>query len=180
MLETPRGEHTRPTLAKVRQALFNMLQFEIPDSRLMDAFSGSGAIGIEALSRGAAHVTFVEQHAASVRILKKNLELLKVDPHRYEIHATDVLRILSRAADPLYDFVLSDPPYSEGWEKKLLALEWESRLKPSGVLSIEWSPAVCKDFPGGALPDEAGNLKKTREKTYSDTVLTIYRLEKGE
>jgi 16S rRNA (guanine966-N2)-methyltransferase len=109
-LSAPKGTETRPTSDRVREALFSILGDRVQDSQVLDLFAGSGALGLEALSRGAAAATFVDSASASVAAVKANLEALDGNA---EVHRTDALRFLRAAAGKArqYDLVLLDPPY---------------------------------------------------------------------
>jgi 16S rRNA (guanine966-N2)-methyltransferase len=96
----------------VRQAVFNILMSRIPDARVLDLYAGSGAIGLEALSRGAAEATWVERDRKTLAILRANAEL--IDSHTSRIVADDAIRFLRRATDrPPYDIIYADPPYTD-------------------------------------------------------------------
>src|SRR5882672_9204297 len=110
-LKAPSGRTVRPTSDRVREAWFSILQQSIPDARVLDLFAGSGALGFEALSRGAVSVDFVETHRASLAALKANAEALKVEG-RVTIHRGDALRFAERLQPGAYDVAFADPPYA--------------------------------------------------------------------
>ena len=172
-LLTPPQDQTRPTQAKLRQALFNSLQTLIPEARVLDLFAGSGALGFEALSRGAKEVVFVEIARPVSKLIEKNAEVLKVKESVTLISDSveSALKKLERL-DP-FDLILADPPYEEGWEMKLL-LEWpwQSLLSEGGCFCLEWG---LKKSQVSELPEEIPFLVKIREKNYGDSVLTTYR-----
>jgi 16S rRNA (guanine966-N2)-methyltransferase len=171
-IHTPANDKTRPTQAKLRQALFNSLQFQIPEARVLDLFAGSGALGFEALSRGAAFVTFIESAKPVVKLIEKNVAELKV-ADRAEILAESVETAIPRLGKRgLYDIVLADPPYAGGWEEKLLAMDWTRLLNPDGLFCLEWGTQKSKV---AELPEKAPFLVKIREKNYGDSVLTTYQ-----
>ncbi len=176
-LHTPANERTRPTQAKLRQALFNSLQLHISGARVLDLFAGSGALGFEALSRGAAWVTFVESAKPVVKLLQRNASDLGLQD-RTRIVGASVGECWSRVTpDGPFDLVLADPPYAAGWELRLLyEAPWEELLPPGGRLCLEWGlqKSEIKD-----LPERAGFLVKVREKTYGDSVLTTYQREEA-
>ena len=111
-LTTPKGAATRPTADRVREALFSILGDSVQGARVLDLFAGSGALGLEALSRGAAAATFVDRSAAAVRAMQANLEALGGDA---DVHREDALRFLRASPGKArhYDLVLLDPPYSQ-------------------------------------------------------------------
>ena len=172
-LKTAPGLETRPTQAKLRQALFNSLQMEIPDAKVLDLFSGSGALGFEALSRDAASVVFVESSPVALKVLKENAVTLQLSPPRVEILGQKlpdgVSRLLKWAP---FDLVLADPPYAEGWELRLLnEFPWEQLLTVGGKFCLEWGTQKSQV---DQLPDETPFLKKIREKEYGDSKLTHF------
>src|SRR5437762_2905194 len=133
-LKAPNGRIVRPTSDRVREAWFSILQQSIPDARVLDLFAGSGALGFEALSRGAVAVDFVETHRASLAALKANAEALKVEG-RVTIHRSDALRFAERLQPGAYDVVFADPPYA-GDEAAELARIFRERPLAS-VFSVE-------------------------------------------
>src|SRR3989441_1294633 len=120
-LKAPSGRTVRPTGDRVREAWFSILQQTIPGARVLDLFAGSGALGFEALSRGAASVDFVETHRASLAILKANSEALEVED-RVTIHRTDAVRFAERLQPGQYDVAFADPPYATDDAERLVAL----------------------------------------------------------
>ena len=106
------AEGLRPTSDRVRETLFNWLQFDVPGARCLDVFAGSGALGFEALSRGAKHVTMLELNSANAKQLKKNLETLKADNAKVE--QTDSLNWLAKSATEPFDLIFVDPPFHQG------------------------------------------------------------------
>lgn len=142
-LDVPRG--ARPTSARAREALFDILQDSIRGSRFLDLFAGSGAVGLEALSRGASAAVFVEGES---RVLEKNLSTFGAEPEEFEVVRDDARTALSALAGrgATFDFVFADPPYSlEGaLSKRLGAL-----LAPGGRLVVQTdSGASAPEFPG--------------------------------
>lgn len=173
LIKSPPDTDTRPTQAKLRQALFNSLQLQIPDARVLDLFSGAGTLGFEAISRGASHVTFVESGPVARMVLEnaKTLDCLE----RIRLHSFDVKNALGAGAklEGPFDIVLADPPYSAGWETRLLEeFPWQSHLALGGLFCLEWG---LKKSKVKSLPDETPFLVKIREKTYGDSCLTTYR-----
>lgn len=171
-LQTPSNLKTRPTQARLRQALFNSIQFQVSGSRVLDLFAGSGALGFEAISRGASHVVFVESAPSALKALKANMASLKVEA-QVKILAESLPAAISRfeKLGP-FDIVLADPPYEEGWETRLLEeISWEKLLAPGGVFCLEWGiqKSKVRELPDSVLP-----LTKVREKEYGDSMLTTY------
>jgi 16S rRNA (guanine966-N2)-methyltransferase len=175
MLKSPKGLLTRPTQARLRQALFNSVQTTLPDAQVLDLFAGSGALGFEALSRGATHVTFVEDSKSAIKVIAENAKDLGV-LDRIEIIGESVDRSVQKLLRKApFDLVLADPPYEAAWEMKLLeqlGWPWEQLLAPSGVFCLEWGVQKSEIR---SLPDQVGGyLVKVREKNYGDSVLTSY------
>jgi 16S rRNA (guanine966-N2)-methyltransferase len=126
----------RPTPDRIRETLFNWLQGEVRDARCLDLFAGSGALGIEALSRGAAEVTFIETNPAVVSQLKANLTLLKSDA---PVAQDDALAFLAKQANEKpFDLIFLDPPYRQGLlEKSLLLISEHQLLNDNGLIYLE-------------------------------------------
>ncbi|MGH7522186.1 MAG: 16S rRNA (guanine(966)-N(2))-methyltransferase RsmD [Gemmatimonadales bacterium] len=120
-LKTPAGRTIRPTGDRVKEAWFSIVQQSIPDARVLDLFAGSGALGFEALSRGAVAVDFVETHRASLAALQANTEALKVED-RVTIHRMDAVRFAERLQPAQYDVAFADPPYATGAAQRLMTL----------------------------------------------------------
>jgi 16S rRNA (guanine966-N2)-methyltransferase len=155
-LQVPKGSTVRPTADRVREAWFSIVQQSIPDARVLDLFAGSGALGLEALSRGAARVDFVETHRVSLATLKANIEALKVED-RVTIHRMDALRFAERLRPQAYDVAFADPPYATDDAARLVEL---FRATPfARVFSIEHSADHVI---------EGGDTRR-----YGDTAVTI-------
>lgn len=119
-LKTIEGLDTRPTTDRIKETLFNMIQTDIPGCRFLDLFSGSGAIGIEALSRGAEEAVFVELNPKAVACIKENLQFTHLQ-ERAEVMQTDVFQALNRLRGRgAFDFIFMDPPYNHELEKQVL------------------------------------------------------------
>jgi 16S rRNA (guanine966-N2)-methyltransferase len=135
-LKTPAGRSVRPTGDRVKEAWFSILQQSIPDARVLDLFAGSGALGFEALSRGAVAVDFVENHTASLAAIRDNAAMLNVGA-RVTIHRSEAMRFAERLQPGAYDVAFADPPYAGNAAAELARL---FRAKPfARVLSIEHS-----------------------------------------
>ncbi len=120
-LTTVEGELTRPTTDRIKETLFNMLQYDIADTNFLDLFAGSGAIGIEALSRGANHCVFIEQQKEAIRCIRENLNATKLQELSTVIES-DALSGINRIKDKnlYFDYIFMDPPYDMGLEKEVL------------------------------------------------------------
>jgi 16S rRNA (guanine966-N2)-methyltransferase len=177
-LSTPASLSTRPTQARLRQALFNSIQFGIPDAKVLDLFAGCGALAFEALSRGAAEATLVENQRGALESIAKNLKELKPGPGTRLVRE-DVFKAEAqiRRFGP-FDFVFADPPFAEGYEMRLIeGFDWGSLLASRGQFLLEWGAKKSKIE---AVPDETTHLKKIREKVYGDSVLTTYQKKEAE
>lgn len=160
---------TRPTLGAVREAVFNMCQGSIEGARVLDLFAGSGAIGLEALSRGAAHVTFVEKGKEAIRCLKQNIAALGVESQStlYPLSVLQALTIIGKLNAP-FDLIYADPPYGEGWGPLILqAIDTQELLKKEGALFIEESMGALKELP-------PTRLSLVKERRTGRSVLSLF------
>ena len=170
-LESVPGEATRPTVARVKQALFNALGPRIVDAHVLDCFAGTGALGLEALSRGAASVVLVEQAAIARRVIEANIRTLGAG-ERARLMNTDVWKALAEGASAGRDGVLADPPYRTlDWQRFLLALQ------PAPEACPEW--VMAGHGRGEVLPDQAGRLVRHRHYRHGESELTWYLREPG-
>ena len=163
-LVAPRGRATRPTPERVREALFSILG-SVEEERVLDLFAGSGALAIEALSRGAASATLVDSSAAAIAAVRRNLAALDLDA---QVHRRRVLPFLdwARADARQYDLVFVDPPYRQA---STLGRELHAALRP--VLATGARVVVESDR---RLPLPLGPLTVTDERRYGDTLIRIY------
>lgn len=169
-LSTPADEQIRPTAEKVREALFQILAPEIIDTRFIDLFAGTGAVGLEALSRGARWVDFVERDKDACRLIAKNLEGLGL-LGRAAVHWVDAFKFirLRSAAGETADIVYADPPYLGPALPRLLPrLGHGGMIRPGGLLVVE-------HFHKNPLPETSGILLRTDMRRYGDATLTFYR-----
>lgn len=166
LLKSPKGAPTRPTTSLVRKALFDICQAHIEDSHVLDLFAGSGALGIEALSRGAAHAVFIERDKNALRCLQHNLQMLNLREHSTLI-AGDVFTHLKRLKSS-YDLILADPPYAHDAHLKLIEeIDQLQLLAPEGHLFLE--TGYPSDFP-----QTLGNLQRIESRRYGKTVLHLW------
>ncbi|MBR6160204.1 MAG: 16S rRNA (guanine(966)-N(2))-methyltransferase RsmD [Lachnospiraceae bacterium] len=134
-LVTPKGLNTRPTSDKVKETLFNILAPELYDANFLDLFAGSGAIGIEALSRGSRHCTFIEKDREAVKCIRQNLEKTHLS-EMATVYASDVLTSLHHIGTGPFDIVFMDPPYKEHLEEKVLSMLSQSDMIDDSSLII--------------------------------------------
>lgn len=165
----------RPTSDKVREALFSILGTRVPRSRFLDLYAGTGAVGIEALSRGAAMVTFVESNLTAVQLLRKNLTACRLlDQAHVRIGRTEVFLERRDWWNEPYDVIFADPPYEETREVEILQRVWTTGLlSPDAVMVIEQGTKV-------ELPTSLDRAVLIRRYVYGDTALFLYGLAKGE
>lgn len=131
------GEQTRPTTDRVKEAMFSMIQMHIRHSKALDLFCGSGALGIELLSRGAKHVDFVDHNPSLSAVLNENLSKTRLDKNASVVF-TDVYQFLSKQGPESYDIIVMDPPYVQGHVLKALKLiEAHQLLSDDGIVLIE-------------------------------------------
>lgn len=169
-LEAPKGLATRPTLDREKETLFNMLQNGIYDSVFLDLFSGSGQIGIEALSRGARQAYFVEQSADALACIKKNLAFTRLDGQAV-VMARDVLSAISMLEHQgiTFDYIFMDPPYGQQLEKQVLyALAGSSIVHQDTVIVVESDLKTTFEYID-ELPFEW-----QREKRYKTNMHTFF------
>lgn len=159
-LVAPSGMDTRPTTDRIKETLFNILQPDVSGSVFLDLFSGSGAIGIEALSRGAAKAYFVEQAAPAVSCIEKNLAFTKM-AERGIVMKQDVCVALSGIREPSADIIFMDPPYNQELEKRVLSILHTLPYVTEDTLIVVEAD-LCTDFD---YLDEYG-LELIKEKKY--------------
>lgn len=165
LIETLEGQATRPTAQRVKEALFSAIQFEIEGRRVLDAFAGSGQLGIEAISRGAARCVFVDSARDAADLVSRNLKSLGIEKQG-TVLCHDTLAYL-RTAREQFDIIFLDPPYAAGL--LLPALNEAVRvIAPGGFI-------VCESDEKAAMPDTVGSLSLYRSYRYSHVKLWIYR-----
>ncbi len=162
-LQENKYDHIRPTTDKVRQALFTKLQFFLPQTTVLDLFCGTGAMGIEALSRGASEVDFVDKNFRSVQMTKSNLKALGIDSKVFKCDALNFLERIGRQ----YDLIILDPPYKSGLYEKVLEKIFERNLlADNGIIVCEHSKEDLFDY---------GNFVVFDEKRYGTIMLTYLK-----
>lgn len=169
-LMTLPGEDVRPTTDRVKEAMFSIIQFEVEGSQVLDLFAGSGQLGIEALSRGAAYATFVDSAKESVECIKTNLQKTGLKSNSCVVQ-TDAFSFL-RTSVGRFDIALIDPPYSKGLIQKALPLV-APRMNDAGVI-------ICEHPYGEEMPESAGDFLLYREYKYGKLALTVYRKKEDE
>ena len=166
-LKTPEGMLTRPTADRVKEALFSIINFDLPGAAVLDLFGGTGQLGIEALSRGAKSAVFVDQREDACRIIRENLRRTKLEAEGRVVRS-DYLDYLRRSREK-FDIILLDPPYAEVFLENALKCITEIDILQSGGIIVAERP-VEKE-----LPFEFEGYTRSRDYKYGKTLLTIYR-----
>ena len=169
-LLVPKSDAIRPTQDRVREALFSMLQCEVPGSDFLDLFAGTGAVGLEAISRGAARVTFVEMNGRHIDVLRRNIAAITPSAATDVVRA-DAYRYLASYAGAGFSVAFADPPYALGEEKGyasvLATLAERGVVRPGGVFVAEMTAVQkAESTPGWTL---------LRDRTYGKTRLCVWR-----
>ena len=164
ILDQPPLKTTRPTTDRTKEAVFSMIQFQVEGSVFLDLFSGSGSIGIEAASRGAAKVIGIEQSMDAINIINKNLKELKIN--NMSVFRNDVISYIRSSKGRKFDFIFMDPPYkSDLYNETIQAIADSELLKENGLLIVETSRSKEITIPEGLV------LRK--EKRYGKSSILI-------
>ena len=166
-LKTPEGMLTRPTADRVKEALFSIINFDLPGAAVLDLFGGTGQLGIEALSRGAKSAVFVDQREDACRIIRENLRRTKLEAEGRVVRS-DYLDYLRRSREK-FDIILLDPPYAEVFLENALKCITEIDILQSGGIIVAERP-VEKE-----LPFEFEGYTRSKDYKYGRVLLTIYR-----
>jgi 16S rRNA (guanine966-N2)-methyltransferase len=166
------GAELRPTPAKVREALFDILRGELEGSSFLDLYAGSGTIGIEAASRGAGRIVFVEMVRFRTKAIQEDIEKIGCRD-RAEIYCEQAETFLKRisGSGEQYDIIFADPPYDSGEIEKILPL-----IEEYGILDAR-GVIVCEHSKKKKVPEKMGTLACRRQYRYGDTMLALYRKE---
>jgi 16S rRNA (guanine(966)-N(2))-methyltransferase RsmD len=173
VLKSPPSTETRPTSDRLRESLFNVLAPRIAGAIFLDLCAGSGAVGIEALSRGAEHVTFVDKSRKMCELIAKNLTVCRVPPDQTSVIAADASQFVlkQRRGSRRWDLVYYDPPYNEEYSGVLAALG-----APSSDLLQNEALVVCEHHKKTNLPDAIGKLERYRVLKQGDSTLSFYKV----
>ena len=166
-LKTPEGMLTRPTTDRVKEALFSIIHFEIPGAKVLDLFGGTGQLGIEALSRGAASAVFVDAREDSCRLIRENLKRTKLEKEGRVVRS-DYLDYLKRCRET-FNIILLDPPYAEVFLENALKYIVEIDILQSGGIIVAERPL------GKDLPWDFEGFTRSKDYKYGKTLLAIYR-----
>ena len=160
------GLETRPTTDRVKESMFNILQFDVEDSRVLDLFAGTGQLGIEALSRGAAAAVFVEQRRDAAALIRENLKLTGLTDRARVVNG-EALSYLASAGER-FDLVFLDPPYAAGlWKPALEAVSRFDILSDHGII-------ICESAADRLLPTLSSPYEMGREYRYGKIKLTVF------
>ena len=166
-LRTPDGMQTRPTADRVKEAMFSILQFELPGAKILDLFAGTGQLGIEGLSRGAAAATFVDQREDACRLVRENLERTGLKNHGTVIRS-DYCAYLRNCSEK-YSIIILDPPYAEEFLEKSLKMITEIDILQSGGIIVSERPVEK------GLDIQFENFVRSKDYKYGNTILTMFR-----
>lgn len=164
-----KADHIRPTMDRIKETLFNKLRHHTNGARVLDLFAGTGNLGLEALSRGATHVTFVEFHPKSLQIIVQNIELLKIEDSEFEIIKKDVIKYLRSENKHHFDLILIDPPFTEKMADEVMsALSQSTVFNENTIIAIE---AIKQEIIG----DTYGELFCFDRQNYGDKSLSLFK-----
>ncbi len=166
-LKTPEGLQTRPTIDRVKEAMFSIIHFDIPGADVLDLFAGTGQLGIEALSRGAGSAVFIDQQENACRLVKENLRRTKLEEKAQVIRSeyADYLRCCRKK----FGIIFLDPPYSDDFLENSLNLITEIDILQSGGIIVAERPL------GKELPSEFSGYSRSKDYKYGKVLLTLYR-----
>ena len=170
VLKSPADKRTRPTSDRLRETLFNVLSPKIDfDTRFLDLCAGTGAIGIEAISRGAGYATFVDKSARSCALIEENLDLLKVPEEQTEVVRNAAEKFVARQHPIVWNIVFYDPPYQDNYRSFLFefAANVSQLLAPDGIL-------IAEHHAKNLLPDAVGEVRRWRILKQGETHLSFY------
>lgn len=163
-----KADHIRPTTDRVKETLFNKLQFQLEGANVMDMFCGTGNLGIEAISRDASFCTFVEKNPKSLTITRQNLEKLKVPANQYKIVTMDVLAYFKSYEGAPYDIIFCDPPFTE--KMAHFVVEAASTSQAFGAHTVLAIESERKE----RMEDRYGSLVRFSKKEFGDKILSMF------
>lgn len=165
-----KADHIRPTTDRVKETLFNMLAGDVPGARILDLFAGTGNLSIEAVSRGAAYVEAVELNKISIKIIRENLNLLKIEKE-VTLRQDDVFRYLKTAKGEPFDLVFLDPPFTEKIAHDCMEALSKSRVCRKGGV------AIIESGKHERIEDQYGSFKLLDRRAFGDKSASIFRNE---
>ena len=160
----------RPTSDRLRETLFNVIAPRIQEARFLDLCAGSGAVGIEAISRGASHATFVDRSRRSCKLIESNVELCRISEEQQEIYSAEASEFLRQTTSAPWDIVFFDPPYKEYYLKTL-----EYLGSNAGKLLTDEALVIVEHHHKNTLPETLGELQRKRVIKQGDSSLSFYQ-----
>lgn len=167
VLKTPDGMLTRPTTDRVKEALFSIIQFELPGAAVLDLFGGTGQLGIEAVSRGAKRAVFVDARREACQLIRENLKKTRMEGEA-QVVQSDYMEYLNRCRDQ-FNVIFLDPPYAEVFLENALKKITEIDILQSGGIIVAERPL------GKDLPWEYDGFVRSKDYKYGKIMLTVYR-----
>jgi len=162
-----KADHIRPTTDRVKETLFNILMNDIPGVRVLDLFSGTGNLGIEAYSRGAEYVELVESHKGSLKIIQENLKSLQIEKE-IRVSPVDVFRYLKSYKGPPFQVILIDPPFTEKWADQVMQALQTSQVATAGTL------AFIESSKHEAIGDQYGPFRLLDRRGFGDKSASFF------
>ena len=169
VLKTPEGMKTRPTSDRVKEAMFSIIQFDLPNATVLDLFAGTGQLGIEALSRDAKFAVFVDELDLACKLISDNLKKTKLENFARVIRSD--YEVYLKNCKEKFDIIFLDPPYAEKFLENALNFITEIDILQSGGIIVTERPA------GKELLCDFSGYSRSKDYKYSNTVLTIFRKE---
>ena len=166
-LKTPDGVHTRPTTDRVKEAIFSIIHFDIPNATVLDLFGGTGQLGIEALSRGAKFAVFVDERDDSCKLIRENIKRTGFDKQSSVVRSD--YSVYLKKCSQKFDLILLDPPYAEVFLENSLKMISEIDILQSGGIIVTERPL------GKDLPWEHPCYLRSKDYKYGNTLITIFR-----
>ena len=167
ILRTPEGLRTRPTADRVKEAMFSIIQFDLPNAKVLDLFAGTGQLGIEAVSRGAKSAFFVDSQASACSLIKENLKKTRLEEYARVINS-DYTAFLNTCTDK-FDIIFLDPPYAEVFLENSLKMITEIDILQTNGIIVTERPL------GKELLLEFSGYERSKDYKYGNTLLTLYR-----
>ena len=166
-LSTPKGMHTRPTADRVKEALFSIIQFDVPTAKVLDLFGGTGQLGIEALSREAKHAVFVDEREDACKLIRENLRKTHLEGSA-KVVRSDYAAYL-RSCKEKFNIIFLDPPYAEVFLENSLKMITEIDILETGGIMVAERPI------GKELPWDFPGYSRSRDYKYGKTLITVHR-----
>lgn len=163
-----KADHIRPTMDRIKETIFNKWMMYVDGAKVLDLFAGTGNLGLEALSRGATHVTFVEKNNKSMNIVKENLALLKIDKSEYQIQLKDVITFVRQSSDTVYDLIFIDPPFTEKMAHDVMNAVGQSSI------FADHTRIVIESIKQERIDDTYGDLVCYDRQDYGDKFLSFF------